>query len=154
RKASFIRSTAFFSDVYYPTFRSLDRLDSVSRAIRKAEEKGGCSAQDVDFAELHECYGHQELMLYEALGWSDNGGHYLRSGAAEADGTRPCNVSGGSLCSHVPYATGIMRLYEAHLQLVGEAGPIQLGKADLALVHSQAGLAMQSNIVFFLEGDR
>ncbi|HBS04989.1 MAG TPA: hypothetical protein DEA96_08495, partial [Leptospiraceae bacterium] len=63
----------------------------------------------------------------------------------------PVNPSGGTMCSHVPYATGLMRLYEAHLQIMGEAGPVQLGKADLGLVHAQAGLAMQSNIAFFLE---
>ena len=47
-----------------------------------------------------------------------------------------------------------MRIYEAHLQIMEEAGPVQLKNADLALVHAQAGLAMQSNIVYFLEGDR
>lgn len=154
KNASFIRSAGFAGDAYYPTFRRLDSLASVGAALQQAEKRGNVSSSDVDFAELHECYAHQELMLYEALGWCERGSEYFREANTDFQGSRPVNVSGGTMCSHVPYATGLMRLLEGHLQITGQAGPVQLPRADLALVHAQAGLAMQSNIVFFLEGDR
>lgn len=151
--ASYIRSVGFASDRYYPTFRKLDRVESARVAVEKATTRAGLNPADVDFAEVHECYGYQELMLYESLGLvpEGHGLDFLRQGASQKEGRLPVNASGGALGSHIPYAAGLMRMLEAHLQIQGRAGTNQLGKADLALVHGQAGLAMQSNIAFFLE---
>lgn len=153
-KASYIKGVGFASDAYYPTYRKLDKLESAEIAIRKAERSASMKASEVDFAELHECYAHQQLMLYEALGLSEPGKAIsdARDGAFTRDGRLPVNVSGGAMCSNVPYAAGLMRMYEAHLQLTGQGEAVQLDRARTALVHSQGGLAMQSNIAFFLEG--
>ncbi|MBR31979.1 MAG: hypothetical protein CMN77_11735 [Spirochaetaceae bacterium] len=150
-EATRIRGLGFASDAYYPTFRKLDEVTSAKVAVQKASQQSGLNPADVDFAEVQEVYAHQEMMLYESLGLSgsSSGPEWFRS-SRDGRGV-PVNPSGGTMCSHVPYATGLMRLYEAHLQIMGEAGPVQLGKADLGLVHAQAGLAMQSNIAFFLE---
>ena len=147
--ASFVQGVGFASDAYYPTFRNLGAVASARMALEKASAQAGMKSTDVDFAEVQEIYAHQELMLYEALQLTGSlsGPRWLRSDANQIQ----VNPSGGTICSHVPYATGLMRMLEAHLQIQGKAGPVQLKKADRALVHAQAGLAMQSNIVFFLE---
>ena len=41
---------------------------TVSPSTKLAGEKAGVGAQDVDVAELHAPYAHQELILREALG--------------------------------------------------------------------------------------
>ena len=153
-QASYIRGLGFASDAYYPTFRKLSEIASARVALEKAIIHAGVQPSDVDFAEVQEIYAHQEIMLYESLSLcGDSRGWDWSRKNRESDAIS-VNPSGGTLCSHVPYATGLMRIYEAHLQIMEEAGPVQLKNADLALVHAQAGLAMQSNIVYFLEGDR
>ena len=153
-KTSWITGMGLSSDAYYPTFREFDRVVTASQAAQAAYKMAGVTAADIDFAEIHECYAHQELMLYEALGLCPAGQAkaLLESGRTQADGDLPVNPSGGVLGGNVVYASGLARMYEATLQLQGAAGDVQLKKTPRrALVHSQAGLAMQSNITFVLE---
>ena len=151
--AAYLTGVGLSSDVYYPTFRKLGQVESAGHAARAALKMAGVSVEAIDFVELHEVFAHQELMLYEALGLCPPGGarQWIQSGHTERDGTLPVNASGGALCSHVVYATGLARIMEAYLQLVERAGDGQLNNVKRALVHSQAGLAMQANIVYVLE---
>ena len=152
-KASFISGCGFTSDAYYPTYRDLSRIKSAEMAAKTAYKQAGVSAEAIDLAEIHELYAHQELMLYEALGLCEEGKavEMLKSGKTALGGELPVNVSGGVLCGNIIYASGLARLMEADLQLKGQAGERQVKDAKRALVHSQAGLAMQSNIVYILE---
>lgn len=151
--AAYITGVGLSSDVFYPTYRELGKLKSVEYAIAAAEKMAGFKANDVDLVELHEVFAHQELMLYEGLGLCAQGkaGDLLQSGRTSRNGDLPVNASGGALSGQIVYATGLHRLLEASLQLRGKAGDGQLKKANKALVHSQAGLAMQKNICYFLE---
>ena len=62
-----------------------------------AGKKAGVHDGPVDFAELDAPYTHQELILREALGLSDD--------------TR-INPSGGTLCAHTMMSCGLNRIGE------------------------------------------
>ncbi len=151
--ASWITGVGFTKDAYYPTYRDLSRLRSVEAAAKTAYKMAGVSADAFDFAEVHECYAHQELMLYEALGICTEGraASILKDGRTASDGDIPVNASGGTLSGNVIYASGMHRLLEASLQVKKQAGAVQIPDAKRGLVHAQAGLAMQGNIVYVIE---
>jgi acetyl-CoA C-acetyltransferase len=151
--AAYITGVGLSSDVYYPTFRELGRVRSAEQAAQAAYRMAGVSPGKVDFAEIHECYAHQELMLYEALGLCGAGqaSAFLQEGRAEIGGELPVNPSGGVLGGNIVYASGLIRMLEAGLQLRGQAEDVQLKGVKRALVHAQGGLAMQANIAYILE---
>ncbi|MBE7437807.1 MAG: thiolase family protein [Spirochaetales bacterium] len=153
KKASFLTGVGFISDAYYPTYRDLSRLKSAELAMQAAARMAGLAPADVRLAEVHECYAHQELMLYEALGFCKEGEavSFLNDGHSLPGGRLPVNPSGGVLGGNVIYAAGLTRVLECHLQLTGQAGAVQVKGADRAIAHAQAGLAMQANIAFVLE---
>jgi acetyl-CoA C-acetyltransferase len=43
-------------------------LKARKHAAKSAYKMAGISPDKIQLAEVHECYAHQELMLYEALG--------------------------------------------------------------------------------------
>lgn len=156
RQASWITGVGFTSDAYYPTYREFGDLKGAEIAAKTAWKMAGLKSGAVDFAEVHELYAHQELMLYEPLGLCEAGktADMIREGKTTREGNLPVNPSGGVLCGNVSYASGLSRMLEASLQLKGNAGESQLkggARPTRALVHAQAGLAMQSNIVYVLE---
>ncbi len=149
----FITGVGFISDAYYPTYREFGRLRGAEAAAAAAYRMAGTSAQAIDLAEVHDLFAHQELMLYEALGFCEENRAvaFLDEGHSSRSGRLPVNPSGGVLCGNVIYASGLSRMVEAALQLRGKGGTSQVSKASRALVHSQAGLGMQANIVYVLE---
>ncbi|MCC6275843.1 MAG: thiolase family protein [Leptospiraceae bacterium] len=153
KKASFITGVGFISDAYYPTYRDLSRIKSAEAAASAAYKMANITPDKIDVAEVHECYAHQEIMLYEALGLCKEGESILalREGKTKRDGKIPVNPSGGVLCGNVIYASGLTRILESHLQVSGDAGDVQVKGAKAAVAHAQAGLAMQANIVYVIE---
>lgn len=106
------------------------------------------SAQ-LDFAEIDDTFAFKELEHIEALQLTgkSNAGAFVSSGKAGPDKRFPVNVSGGSLgMGHFIEATGLVRVYEAVLQLRGQAGPIQLARARRCAVQSWRGLPTQSGV--------
>lgn len=152
-QAAYLTGVGFTNDAYYPTFRELDKIRSAQEAAKIALRMAGTSSENIDLVELHENYAHQELMLYEALGFCAPGEapKLIADGRTQLGGDLPVNVSGGTLCGHIVYGSGLQRLNEAALQVMGKAGPVQVPGAKTAIAHSQAGLAMQSNIVYIVE---
>lgn len=152
-KAAWISGIGLSSDAYYPGYRDLSALAPLTQATQKALSMAGATIDSIDFAEVHELYAHQELMIAEATGFHSADGALadLREGRSATGGSHPINPSGGALSGHVIYASGLARLAEAALQLRGEAGAVQLAAPKRALVHAQAGLAMQAHIVYVLE---
>lgn len=149
----FITGVGFVSDAYYPTYRDLSRIKSAEVAAATAYKMAGCAPGKADLAEVHDLFAHQELMLYEALGFCPEGDAvvWLKEGRTRRNGQLPVNPSGGVLCGNVVYAAGLTRMAEAALQLRGQAGDQQVPGAKRAIVHAQGGLAMQANIVYVME---
>jgi acetyl-CoA acetyltransferase len=112
--------------------RDLTTSPSTVASFRAASASaGGNGTPDVDIAELHAPFTHQEILLREELGL----GHKTR-----------INPSGGPLCGNPMFAGGLARIGEAARQIMS-------GQADRALAHATSGPALQQNLVCLMEGN-
>ena len=112
------------------------------RAAAQAYEMAGISPEDLDFAEVHDCFAIAELLAYEDLGFCERGtaGTFIESGATELDGTLPVNTSGGLKSKGHPIgATGAGQVVEAFKQLSGTAGDRQVDDPIRGLTHNVGG---------------
>jgi acetyl-CoA acetyltransferase len=89
----------------------------------------GSRGSDVDVAELHAPFTHQEILLRGALGLGDD----VR-----------VSPSGGALCGNPMFAAGLARIGSA-------AQEIMSGRADRVLGHATSGPALQQNLVCVME---
>jgi acetyl-CoA C-acetyltransferase len=112
------------------------------KAGDEAYEEAGVTPEDLDFAEVHDCFAIAELMAYEDLGFCERGeaGPYIESGATRRDGELPVNTSGGLKSKGHPIgATGAGQVVEAFDQLKGRAGERQLDDPQVGLTHNVGG---------------
>lgn len=103
---------------------SATMLKSVRRAARDAYAMAGVGPDDIDFAEVHDCFTIGEILSYADLGFCEphEAGRMLEDGVTARDGKRPVNVSGGLIGKGHPIgATGIGQIYEIFNQLRGTA---------------------------------
>ncbi|PKP54400.1 MAG: acetyl-CoA acetyltransferase [Candidatus Altiarchaeales archaeon HGW-Altiarchaeales-3] len=121
---------------------SLSRTNAAIIAGRKAYEQAKITPEDVDFAEVHDCFSIAEIMAIEALGFCDfgEGGKITENGETRIGGRIPINTSGGLKAKGHPVgATGIAQAIEATLQLRGDAGARQVDNAEIGLAHNVGG---------------
>lgn len=126
------------------TFESHDMMRLVgydmSRAAAAATyEAAGIGPADLDVVELHDCFAHNELLSYEALGLCAEGEaeRFVDAGDNTYGGKVVTNPSGGLLSKGHPLgATGLAQCYELTLQLRGEAEARQVANARIALAHN------------------
>ena len=65
----------------------------------------------------------------------------MQSGATDPGGSLPMNTGGGLLSfGHTGESSGMSVLLEGVRQVMGQAGPHQVDKADTALVHVYGGM--------------
>jgi acetyl-CoA C-acetyltransferase len=131
-------------------------LTGAARAFRSALEEASVTLEDLDLLETHDCFTIAELLQYEAFGIAEPGkaAQALASGATDRDGWLPVNLSGGLKSKGHPLgATGVSQHVMAAMQLVGEAGAMQLAKADRAAVFNMGGSAV-ANYATVLESGR
>jgi acetyl-CoA C-acetyltransferase len=135
--------------------RELSEATSARAAALRAYELAGVADPRDAFqvAEVMECFGFHELMLYEALGFCElgGGGRLVDSGATACGGRLPVNPSGGALSANPIMATGLVRLGEAALQVMGAAGARQVPDVRRAVAHATFGHCLQGNMVWVLE---
>jgi acetyl-CoA C-acetyltransferase len=96
----------------------------------------------ISMAEVHDCFTPTELVLMEDMGFSDRGQAWkdILAGDFELGGRLPINPDGGlKSFGHPVGASGLRMLYEAWLQLRGEAGQRQIVDPRLALTHNLGG---------------
>lgn len=108
-------------------------------AARAVYEQGGVDVKDIDVVELHDCFAHNELITYEALGLCGAGGaeQFVNDGDNSYGGAFVTNPSGGLLSKGHPLgATGLAQCAELTSQLRGAAGMRQVEGARLALQHN------------------
>lgn len=126
------------------TFEAGDMMQIVGYGMAKAAadsvyEQAGIGPRDVGVVELHDCFAHNELISYEALGLCPEGGaeRFVADGDNTHGGKVVTNPSGGLLSKGHPLgATGLAQCYELTRQLRGAAGPTQVEGARLALQHN------------------
>ncbi len=108
-------------------------------AAQKVYEAAGVGPQDIDVVELHDCFAHNELISYEALGLCPVGGaeKFVVDGDNTYGGQVVTNPSGGLLSKGHPLgATGLAQCTELVEQLRGTADKRQVEGARLALQHN------------------
>ncbi|MEM4780396.1 MAG: beta-ketoacyl synthase N-terminal-like domain-containing protein [Halalkalicoccus sp.] len=119
-------------------------LTSIPASVRAGEaayEEAGIAPEELDVAEVHDCFAIAELLAYEDLGFCERGesGRLLRKGATDPDGELPTNTSGGLKSKGHPIgATGTGQIVELFDQLRGEAN-VQVEGARYALAHNVGG---------------
>ncbi|MGH3434877.1 MAG: thiolase domain-containing protein [Sciscionella sp.] len=121
------------------------RLEGARTAFQNALAEAGATLSDLDLLETHDCFTIAELLQYEAFGLAESGkgATVLADGVTYRDGALPTNVSGGLKSKGHPIgATGVSQHVMAAMQLVGEAGEMQLPKADRAAVFNMGGAAV------------
>jgi len=126
------------------TFKAGDMMqvvgfDMTRAAATKVYEAAGVGADDLDVVELHDCFAHNELITYEALGLCPDGGaeRFIDDGDNTFGGKTVTNPSGGLLSKGHPLgATGLAQCYELTHQLRGSAEARQVEGARLALQHN------------------
>lgn len=126
------------------TFESNDMMkvvgyDMSQNAAAQVYEQAGIGPQDLDVVELHDCFAHNELITYEALGLCPEGGadKFINDGENTYGGQVVTNPSGGLLSKGHPLgATGLAQCFELTHQLRGTAGARQVDGARVALQHN------------------
>ncbi|MEX0338058.1 MAG: thiolase domain-containing protein [Arenibacterium sp.] len=142
-----IRATTQVSDFLPMADRDLSELQGPRRAILKSMEIAGVTLDDLDFAEIHDCFTIAELMLYEALGLAEpgQGAEVLHSGAVHRGGKLPINLSGGLKAKGHPVgATGVSMHVLAARQLTDTAGGMQVPGAACGLIFNMGGAAVSN----------
>src|SRR5450830_210658 len=108
-------------------------------AAAKVYAQTGIGPDDLDVVELHDCFAHNELITYEALGLCPEGGaaKFIDDGDNTYVGKVVTNPSGGLLSKGHPLgATGLAQCFELTQQLRGNAGGRQVQGARVALQHN------------------
>jgi acetyl-CoA C-acetyltransferase len=124
-----------------------------AEAWARALDQAGLSLADLSLVETHDCFTIAELIEYEAMGLAERGqgARAALEGWTAADGKLPVNRSGGLKSKGHPVgATGVSMHIMAAMQLTGEAGAMQLPRADVAGVFNMGGAAV-ANYVSILE---
>ena len=126
-----------------PTFDFL-RWKPTVYAAQQAYQQAGITNpfEDIDVAQVHDCFTLTELLTYEDLGLCEKGSakDHIASGTFALGGDLPVNTDGGlKTFGHPTGATGVRMIYENYKQLQGKAGARQVKDAAVALSHNIGG---------------
>ena len=155
-KAVRFRAAVHVNDFLPLSRRDATRFEGGAEAWRRALDAAGVALGDLSFVETHDCFTIAELIEYEAMGLAPpgQGARAALEGWTAADGRLPVNRSGGLKAKGHPVgATGVSMHVIAAMQLTGQAGAMQLPRADLAGVFNMGGAAV-ANYVSILEALR
>ncbi|MDX1782215.1 MAG: acetyl-CoA acetyltransferase [Thalassovita sp.] len=148
-KAVRLRSVAHVNDLLPMSARNLTDFEGPARAMALAYERAGVTVNDIDVAEVHDCFTIAELMIYEAMGLAPKGqgGSVLDDGTVYAGGRLPVNLSGGLKAKGHPVgATGVSMHALIARQLTGQADAMQHPGAELGLVFNMGGSGVASHV--------
>lgn len=109
------------SPLYRPNF-SWTSFGALVNSSKNAYEMAGIKnpREDIDIAEVHDCFTVTEMLIYEDFGFSERGKarEDIENGFFELDGGLPINTDGGLKCfGHPVGASGIRMTYEIYKQL-------------------------------------
>ena len=132
-------TTDFPSSFEGKTMMQIVGSDMSQAAANDLYERTGIGPEDVDVVELHDCFTSNEIITYEALQLTEEGGseQFVSDGENTYGGKMVVNPSGGLLSKGHPLgATGLGQCAELVWQLRGEAGPRQVEGARVGLQHN------------------
>ncbi len=152
------KAVRFRAAVQVNDFLPLSRRDPIAfegcaEAWRRALAAAGLTLDDLSFVETHDCFTIAELIEYEAMGLAPpgQGARAALDGWTAKDGRLPVNPSGGLKSKGHPIgATGVSMHVLAAMHLTGQAGEMQVARAEIAGVFNIGGAAV-ANYVSVLE---
>jgi acetyl-CoA acetyltransferase len=109
--------------------RDLTTSPSAAEAGRASGASGAAGGREIEVAELHAPFTHQEIILRNVLGLG---------------GAATVNPSGGVLAGNPMFAAGLARIGSAAQEIIS-------GRAGRALGHATSGPALQQNLVCVME---
>lgn len=115
---------------------------ATTEAAQKAYKMANKSPQDINVAEVHDCFTIAEICAIEDLGFFEKGkgAKATEDGLTEIDGKIPINPSGGLKGKGHPVgATGVAQIVNLVEQLRGEAKELQVKNAKVGLAHNLGG---------------
>jgi len=128
-------------------------LDITEIAAKSAYEEAGVTADDIQVAEVHDCFAVTEILMYEALGFAKHGEGtaLVKSGATNIEGSIPVNTGGGLIAfGHPVGATGVKQVVEIYKQLKGKSGDYQIpAKPEVGLTANMGGDDRTSVVMIF-----
>ena len=155
RNPVWITGIASRLDSFYLGDRDLAEVASLHAAAKKAYQMAGITnpRNEIDLVELSDYYSYQELLWLEGMGFCrrGEGGKMVERGITAIDGELPVNPSGGILSGNPVTVAGTVRVAEAALQLMGQAGQRQVDGARRALAQGHCGPCGQGQCVVVME---
>jgi acetyl-CoA C-acetyltransferase/acetyl-CoA acyltransferase len=134
-------------------------LASSTMAAQQAYKMAKIQPEDVNLAEVHDCFTIAEIMAYEDLGFCKRGegGKLIEAGETQIGGRIPVNPSGGLKSKGHPIgATGTGQIYEVFKQLRRQAvkPSRQVSDAEIGLTHNVGGSGGTAVVHIFSAGER
>ncbi len=151
-----MRAAEQVSDFLPMSRRDLAAFEGPAEAFRRAYLSAGVTLEDIDVAEVHDCFTIAELLIYEAMGLTPTGRgeDALLNGTVLSSGALPVNLSGGLKAKGHPVgATGVSMHALVARQVTGAADEMQKPGASLGLVFNMGGSGV-ANYCSILEGER
>ncbi len=152
-RAVAFKGMAHVQDFLPMSKRDILRFEGCALAWAKALAEAGITLGDLSFAETHDCFTIAELIEYEAMGLTKegDGARAIHEGWTTKGGKLPVNPSGGLKSKGHPIgATGVSMHALTSMQLMGEAGDMQIAGAKLGGIFNMGGAAV-ANYVSVLE---
>jgi acetyl-CoA C-acetyltransferase len=128
----------------YPGFEEFDIAESFTTMVAadEAYKMADCRPEDIDFAQIHDCFPPNAILQLEALRLFPfgQGAEAVLNGNIGIDGRMPTNTDGGRHClGHPTGTTGINTIVEGVNQMRGVCGERQLRKADVGICETMGG---------------
>ena len=150
------RSAVQVNDFLPMSSRDILKFEGPAKAFSDAYKEAGITLDDVDFAEVHDCFTIVELLVYEAMGLTKlgQGDRAILDGTVYSDGILPVNLSGGLKAKGHPVgATGVSMHALTSAQLTGQAGAMQKKNANIGCIFNMGGSGV-ANYCSILEASK
>jgi acetyl-CoA C-acetyltransferase len=154
---AWIRGTGQYSDFHnLANAGSLTDWVGLKHAAREAFGRAGIGPDQIDLAEVHDCFTISEIVEYEMFGWcpKGQGGAFAADGQGDVGGRLVVNPRGGLLgCGHPLGATGIAQAVEVAQQFAHAVPPSRAAPdPEWALVHNLSGSANVHSVMIYQGG--
>lgn len=137
---------------------SLTEWVPLKMAVQETLRTAKITRDEIDIAELHDCFTISEIMEYEAFGWCQKGkgGKFIEDGEPYIGGKVAVNPRGGLLgCGHPLGATAVLQALDILQQFRGEVPKGRYVKdAEIAVAHNLSGAANVHSIIAYLRSPK
>lgn len=134
----------------------LTEMEVTRAAAQEAYRDAGIEAEQVQVAEVHDCFSIAQVLAVEALGFAERGQAkaLIDEGAMAIGGKIPVNTGGGLMAfGHPVGATGVKQAGEIFRQLTGRCGDYQVpGEPTLGLAQNMGGDDRTAVVTIFRRG--